>query len=209
MKWSVGIDPGFRESGVVLCHEEAGIGGGPPEFVLDEWVTFSCPSGSDEDLTRAVSLASSVVYAIQDFIVRYEIDELDVAIELPVYKHNAATYTKQIRLLEEIESGLFFTVCGEVDSMFLTEVYPTTSKALLTGNARADKGEMVARFEELNGKIPTKKDHTKHTVADAYAHSLSTWLENTKAQRIHLTNLSAAVVKETGRNVCLLSGKRA
>lgn len=207
MKYSIGIDPGLRETGVVLCHEEMSYEGGVPVYVVDEWVTYSCPSGSDEDLTRVVSLASSVVHAILDFIKRYDIKELDIGIELPVYKRNAATYTKQIRLLEEIESGIFFAVTGEVEHLFLTEVYPTTSKALLTSNAKADKEEMVRHYEVLNGEIDSKSRHTRETVADAYAHSLSTWISNSKVQRHNLTMLQAAIVQETGRAVCQTSEK--
>jgi Holliday junction resolvasome RuvABC endonuclease subunit len=202
VKYSIGIDPGLRETGVVLCHELPPSGGKVvPTYEVVEWVTFSCPSGSDEDLTRVVSLASSVVHAVLDFIQRYEIEELDIGIELPVYKHNAATYTKQIRLLEEIESGIFFTVTGEVEQLFLTEVYPTTSKSLLTGSAKADKNAMISAYVQYNGEIGTNNQHTRETVADAYAHSLSTWISNSKVQRLNLTDLKAAIVKETGRDV--------
>lgn len=206
MKYSIGIDPGLRETGVILCHEEPYAGGTAPVFVVDEWVTYSCPSGS-EDLARVVSLASSVVHAILDFVQRYEIEELDIGIELPIYNHNAATYTKQIRLLEEIESGIFFTVTDEVEQLFLTEVYPTTSKVLLTGNSKASKQDMIFSYQMANGEIESKVQHTRETVADAYAHSLCTWISNSKAQRHNLTNLQAAVVQQTGRGTCRTSEK--
>jgi len=208
VKYSIGIDPGLRETGVVLCHEEPPKGGTVvPTYVVDEWVTYTCPSGS-EDLPRVVSLASSVVHAVLDFVKRYEIEELDISIELPIYNHNAATYTKQIRLLEEIESGIFFTVTGEVEQLFLTEVYPTTSKSLLTDNARAGKEEMIHNYVLINGEIDAKNQHTRETVADAYAHSLATWISNSKAQRHNLTKLQAATVQETGRSkTCRTSAK--
>jgi len=206
MKYSIGIDPGLRETGVVLCHEED-TGGVAPAYVLDEWVTYSCPSAGNEDLPRVVSLASSVVYAVLDFVKRYEIEQLDICIELPVYNHNAATYTKQIRLLEEIESGLFFAVAGELETLYLTEVYPTTSKKLLTGNAKAGKADMILAYEMVNGPLDVKSLHTKETVADAYAHSLSTWIEGGRKQRHNLTKLHAAAVQETGRGTCRTSEK--
>ncbi len=195
MKWSVGIDPGLRETGVILCRD-----GVQPEVV--EWVTYSCPPG-DADITRVVSLAAYVVDAALHWVDEYDIKLLDVTIELPVYTRNAATFTKQIRLLEEIESGLFHLVTGEVDQFYMTEVYPSTSKGLLTNDGRADKDRMIAVYETTTGQnwpAGTKK-HTKETVADAYAHSLACWLKgaNLRLTRMDFTALTAAVVTEEGR----------
>jgi len=191
MKHSIGIDPGLGETGLVLCTEDS-----RKEQVLHHWRTYSCPPADNADLTRVVSLASSVVDTIIGWIDEEHITELDVCIELPVYKHNALTYTKQIRLLEEIESGLFFTATGLIDKMVLTEVYPTTSKTLLTSNSRAKKPEMVRCFEKLTGWTLDAPKATKEAVADAYAHSLACWLHNVSGNRMNLTDMHAAAVKE-------------
>lgn len=191
MRHSIGIDPGLGETGLVLCTEDS-----RKEQVLHHWRTFSCPPADSEDLTRVVSLASSVVDTIIEWIDEFHITELDCCIELPVYKHNALTFTKQIRLLEEIESGLFFTATGLVERMIMTEVYPTTSKSLLTGNSRAKKPQMVADFEKLTGWTVDGPVATKEAVADAYAHSLACWISNVSGNRLNMTDLQAAVVKE-------------
>ena len=193
MKWSIGIDPGLTETGMVLCQESPKM-----EQTLVEWRTFSCPP-NDEDLTRVVSLASTAVETVIEWVEEYGIERLDVSIEMPVYTHNAASYTKQIRLLEEIESGLFYTVTGLVNEMHLTEVFPTTSKSLLTGSSRADKDRMVSEFEKMSGVVLEARRETKEAVADAYAHSLACWILRNKVHRLNLTNLQAAIVNERGR----------
>jgi Holliday junction resolvasome RuvABC endonuclease subunit len=194
-RWAIGIDPGLRETGVVLCKD-----GVEPEMM--EWVTYSCPPG-DADITRVVSLGGSVVDCIVGWIREYGIEELDVTIELPVYTHNAASFTKQIRLVEEIESGLFHVVTDCVSKLYMTEVYPSTSKGLLANNGRAGKDEMIECYERVTQQewpAGTKK-HTKETVADAYAHSLASWMSggNLRLSRMDFTRLRAAVVEEEGR----------
>lgn len=167
-----------------------------------EWVTYSCPPG-DADITRVVSLAGAVVDCIIGWCIEHEIRELDVCIELPVYNHNAATFTKQIRLVEEIESGLFHVAAGEVEQFYMTEVYPSTSKSLLTNNGRADKNAMIECYEKVTEQEWPKgtKRHTKETVADAYAHSLACWMKgaNLRLERLDFTKLKAAIVNEEGR----------
>jgi Holliday junction resolvasome RuvABC endonuclease subunit len=190
MRHSIGIDPGLGETGLVLCTEDA-----RKEQVLHHWRTFSCPPGDNEDLTRVVSLASSVVDTVIEWIDEFNIRELDTCIELPVYKRNALTYTKQIRLLEEIESGLFFTATGLVDRMILTEVYPTTSKVLLTSNSRAKKPQMVEAFEKMTGWELDAPKATKEAVADAYAHSLACWIKGVSGNRLNMSELQAAMVE--------------
>lgn len=192
MKWAIGIDPGLRETGVVLCKDKL-----EPEMV--EWVTYSCPPG-DEDLTRVISLGGAVVDCVIGWINQYGIDAVDVSIELPIYNHNAATFTKQIRLVEEIESGLFHIATGEVKQFYMTEVYPATSKGLLTNNGRAKKPEMISCYEKLTGQVwPQGTNlHTKETVADAYAHSLACWLDGAHLNRMNFTRLQAAVVEQKG-----------
>lgn len=193
MRWAIGIDPGLGETGVVLCRDAD-----EPELV--QWVTYSCPPGGDEDLTRVVSLGGAVVDCVLGMIYDEGIDQLDIGIEMPVYKHNAATFTKQIRLVEEIQSGIFHLATGEVDQMYMTEVFPSTSKMLLTEDARADKRKMISSFEKLTGH--QWEDgvtlHTKETVADAYAHSLCTWLDGLRVTRLNFTKLTAAVVDMKG-----------
>jgi len=191
-KWSIGIDPGFRETGVVLGCEEG------TEYKLVEWVTFSCPADNYEDLSRAAALGEVVVDEVVRMIDMYHIKQLDVSMETPIYRHNAATLMKQIRLYQEIQSGLLFCVTGQVEQFWLTEVYPATSKSLLTGNGKANKADMIAGFKVDTGiELEGESVHTAETVADAYAHSLACWLPT--QHRINMTILQAAVVSETGR----------
>ena len=192
MKWSIGIDPGFGESGLVLCKDAT-----EPELV--EWVTWTCPPSSGDDVARAVGLSDSIVHTIVEWINTYDIAQLDVAIELPVYTRNAAMYCKQVRLLEEIESGVLFVVAGLVEQCYLTEVYPTTSKSLLCNTSQADKYVMIENFQKITGIVVDGNHQTKHTVADAYAHSLATWMEGLRVTRMNLTEMDAAIATEVSR----------
>ena len=105
--------------------------------------------------------------------------------------------------MEEIESGLFHLCTGEVDQFYMTEVYPTTSKSLLTNNGRADKNQMIDVYEQVSAQEwpPSVRKHTKETVADAYAHALACWMNgaNLRLRRMDFTNLQAAIVTEEAR----------
>ena len=194
MRWSIGIDPGLIETGLILCRDAV-----DPEVMA--WRTYTSPPGNDDDLTRCIALAGYVVDQVVEWVEQYRIDELDVTIELPVYTRNARGFTKQIRLLEEIESGLFHIVAGSVGQFYMTEVYPSTSKALLTNDGRADKDAMITTYERVTGQVwpaDTNK-HTRETVADAYAHSLACWLHGlTTSIRMDFTKMRAAPVTMKG-----------
>lgn len=173
------------------------------DVVVVEWITLTCPADNNADLPRATGLAATVVEEIAGMIERHGIEDIDISIERPIYKRNAATYTKQIRLFQEIESGIFYALTGLVGQMYLTEVYPSTSKSLLTGSGNADKLEMVTAFEQVTGiSLSNEPKDTRATVADAYAHALACRMEHApdhKITRLNLTSLNGAVVFETGR----------
>jgi Holliday junction resolvasome RuvABC endonuclease subunit len=168
MRYVVGIDPGFRETGLALSRVDD-----LDHFTMLGWVTLSSPP-DDADTLRAIAMADQVLMEILGWINTYKITELDVVIELPVYNHSAVTYTKQVRLLEEIQARLYQLLPSGVQAT-MTEVYPATSKAYLTGDARAKKNAMVAvlykQQAHMFGNV-VLGTHTAETIADAYAHSL-------------------------------------
>ncbi len=182
MKWAIGIDPGFGETGLVLQRESSRF-----ELEVVAWATYGCPKKGTPDLTRAVSLAGCVVNTLVDWVDTYDIEELDIAIELPVYNGNAQTLITQIRLLEEIESGIFHIVAGEVSECWLTEVNPATSKSL-AGCGPKEKPTEQSPFER-----DEISQHTHETLADAWAHGLATW--GVGGTRFALHELQAAVIK--------------
>lgn len=185
MRWSVGIDPGFGEAGIVLRPDEM-------EDAATAWATYTCPPATSTDLLRATATAETMMNTLAEWITKYEVAELDVAIETPVYTRNPLVFTKQIRLFEELESCLLFYITGLVDELWLTEVNPTTSKILLTDNHKADKDQMIAASPWRHAVALTYSN--QHTLADAYAHSLACWKGG--GTRTHLTIAKAAAVKE-------------
>lgn len=181
-RWCIGVDPGFRETGAVLFLDEG-------EETPVAAATWSCTNTADDDLPRAVALAGEVVTQIIAWIRKYEIEHLDISIETPIYKRNAATFIKQIRLLQEIESGIFHIVEGEVKELWLTEVNPITSKRLATDSGKATKADMIRCSPYRDTEV---RAHTKETLADAWAHGLAAWTTGT---RVRVTGLRVAEVE--------------
>ena len=175
--WSIGCDPGFKETGIVLMRH-----GDDGERHVQAWATLSCMSkGSHYKRTEALGLA--VITQIETWCRRYRIDTLDFSIETPIYTGNPKTFSLQWRLIQEIE-GMVASQVLTMRQLWLTEVGPTTAKAMATGNGKATKDMMVeAAPEEMFKEEMTP--HTAETIADAWAHSLSTWGAGGKRIRIN------------------------
>lgn len=163
-RWVVGIDPGFGMTGVVLRHEDS------REVVA--WACYCLPreNAPGAQVLRSASLAQAVADCISGWIIEHEISVLEVCVELPIYSHNAAILILQIRLFEDIEQAMAQMIVAQVEQLWLTEMYPATSKSLLTGNGAANKRQMIlaSPFAGL-----AEVQEIKEAIADAYAHSLS------------------------------------
>lgn len=155
------------------------------------WATYACPKKSTPDVSRNVSLAGCVVNLIMDWIHQYEIKALDIGIELPVYSRKAGPQTliKQARLLQEIESGIFHVLTGELDECWVTEVNPRTSKSL-AGCGPREKPVEQSPFRLEPQDI---RDSTREALADAWAHSLATW--GIKGDREAFHTMKSALVR--------------
>ena len=185
-RWSIGCDPGFGETGIVLVRHD-----GESRHV-QAWATFSChPNGSAYKRTEVLGVA--VVTQIEQWCRRYRIEYLDFAIETPLWKKNARSFELQWRLVQELE-GLVASQEIALQELWLTEVSPTRSKKMATGRGSAQKSAIVkaSPFAHLGPHVghihlkcegmlaldsladPYKKD-TVETLADAWAHSLATW----------------------------------
>lgn len=183
MRYAIGIDPGLTETGVVLCQDD-------DDLTPIAWSTFSSPTGHTT-LARVVSLAAEIVSLLVDWVTEFDIKELDVAIETPIHKANIASYGKQMRLLQEIESGVFHIVAGELDVCWITEVNPVQSKMLATGNPRANK-DMMVEYSPFESYIVRKS--TLEAIADAWAHANAAWGGQKGAPRANFAAISAAPV---------------
>ena len=165
-KWSIGCDPGFKETGLVLVKH---VGS---KRHVQAWATMACkPNGSHYKRTEALSFA--VIQWVEKWYRKYKIKAMDFAIETPFFSGNPKTFALQWRLIQEIE-GIVASMYSSDQSLWITEVGNKTSKALATGDGGATKSDMVEAapecmyYEEMD-------PHTAETLADAWAHSLAAW----------------------------------
>ncbi len=188
MRYSIGVDPGLGETGVVLCKDD-------DDLTPIAWATFNSPTGHST-LARAMALGTEVVSQILAWVHEYGIKKLDIAIELPIYSYNANSYEKQIRLLQEIESGIFYMVAGVCEECWVTEINPRQSKLLATGNGNANKDEVIvcSPFKDYKEFSPSIKKPTVEALADAWAHANATWEGQQGAPRINWVKASAAPI---------------
>ena len=123
-----------------------------------------------------MAVADLAVGTITRWADELAIDRLDIGIEMHVWKTNTVTYRMQSRLLHALEADFWVVGCSDgYKELYITEVGPSTSKRLLTGNGKATKAEMV---EACASWLPADVSrHTRETLADAYAHSLICWNE--------------------------------
>lgn len=184
MRYTVGIDPGLTETGVVLCLDDDAL-------TPVAWATFSSPTRGHTTLARVVSLASAVLAQLEEWVVAYSIVRLDTAIETPIKGPNVASYAKQMRLLQEIESGVFHLLAGELEECWVTEVNPMQSKLLATDNGAAGKAEMVAKSPF---KGYTARKATVEALADAWAHANAAWGGLKGVPRANFASIKAAPV---------------
>jgi len=176
VKWAIGIDPGFGETGMVLRRHG--------DDAVVEYALLARGPG-EHAFPRTVALVDQVGSQLEEWISAYHIRDLDVALETPIYNANPHSFELQWRLVHAIEEWLYFCVTGMVRALWLTEVSPTTSKKLGGGRGGASKPEIAARMPVL--ACPPAASDSLYTVADAWAHSLSAWRKD--ATHIDFTHL--------------------
>lgn len=197
MKASFGIDPGLTKTGMTAFPDA------DTSDIL-AWATFSCTGTKNPDLARVLSLASAVIDNMLRWIVEFKILDLDIGIELPILGRgrnrtvNPQAYAKQYRLVQEIESGIYYRVAPEVRECWVTEIYPATAKNLACNYGDATKAEII----EASPFIIDEPLDVLEAIADAWAIGLSTWGGVKKpADRLNLSEMKPAKVGELyGRN---------
>jgi len=164
-RWVVGIDPGFGMTGLVLMHGET----------VAAFASYTSPP-EDNVIGRVTSMSNSIVTQILKWVWQFELTELSISIETPIYKNNAGTLMLQMRLFQDIESGLYHLIAPELTVCDVYEVNPTTSKTLATGNGKASKGEIITASPLLSlwGENPAPQE-VMEAIADAWAHSLAVY----------------------------------
>jgi len=182
-KWVLGIDPGYGNTGAVfrLAAER-------------EVVAASCWLNDDThdwDVSRSLSIAVPLIEQAVAWVQDYDVRQLEVCIEHPVYTGNAKVLMMQMHLFVLLQAYVYDYLVPLVDEVYLTIVNPKTSKSKLCHNGNAKKPEMIKASpwhdeSDLNFE-------QKHTLADAYAHSLSAHTEQWALHNIQLYSMEPNV----------------
>src|SRR5262245_48669732 len=128
--YSVGVDPGLGEAGMVLLH-----GGTVVEYAL---VRDTYGPGFPTAV-RAQNIAVRLVEHLQTWVDRHQSVDLALAIEQPIYNANAAAFAKQIATYQAILAAVLGHVAPMVAALTVAEPIPSESKHLATGSGSAPK----------------------------------------------------------------------
>ncbi len=190
MKASIGIDPGLTKTGMTIFPDA-------DDRDILAWATLACTVTKVPDLARVLSLADMVVTTLLRWVEDFEIQDVDIGIELPVLGSNPKSFSKQYRLVQEIESGIYYRIAPEVRQCWVTEVYPTTSKSLACNYGQASKADII-EASPFSVEIERERLDVVEAIADAWAHALSTWKGTGRpADRLDFTTMEPAKVGES------------
>lgn len=161
IQWVLGIDPGFGGTGAVLR-----LGN---ETTVVGQACWHNDSADEWEVLRSMSICIPMMETVLGWIEEYDIRSLEVCLENPIYNGNAKTLMKQMALYTLIQTYVFDYLQPVLDELFLTFVNNKSSKRRLTGDGNADKDKMIAACGWIDKSLTYTQ---KHTLADAYAHSL-------------------------------------
>jgi len=189
--WVVGVDPGFGMTGLVLMHGKT----------VAAFASYTSPP-SDDVIGRVTSMSNSIVTQILKWIWQFELTDVSISIETPIYNSNAGTLMLQMRLFQDIESGLYHLIAPELTVCNVYEVNPTTSKTLATGNGRASKGEIITASPLLSiwAENPAPQE-VMEAIADAWAHSLAVYSDDIEG--VDMVNLAYVQCTQTSDAVLI------
>lgn len=160
-EWVLGIDPGFNNTGAVL------------RLTGEDTLEAACWSNNntnDWEVLRAMSICIPMMETVLAWLHKHNITELKICLEDPVYNSNAKTFMVQMVLYTMIQTYIYDYLVPVLDKVYLTYVNNKSSKKRMTGDGNASKEAMIAASHWVGRKDMTYNQ--RHTLADAYAHSL-------------------------------------
>jgi Holliday junction resolvasome RuvABC endonuclease subunit len=164
-KWVLGIDPGYGNTGVVL------------RLASDKGTTAAVCWRNDNvgewDVLRAQSICIPMMEQVLAWVGKYDIEELEVCVETPFLNRNPGTMIVQMYLFVLLQAYVFDYLVPIVPQVYLTIVHNATSKSKLAHIKAATKSQMIQASEWADYKKRGLTYDQAHTLADAYAHSLS------------------------------------
>jgi hypothetical protein len=145
-----------------------------------------------------VSLASLTLDEVAKWIEEWSILRLDLVLEMPFIRGGSrkiagTTYSKQMRLVQELESGILYFIAPVLAECWVTEVTPNESKKMATGDGGADKLVVLNQYPNRRS-VQSFTKTTQCTISDAWAHSLAGW-GTAGVRRRYDSSLAAEVVE--------------
>jgi len=165
--YSVGIDPGYGEAGIVLRR-------GPD--VLEFGLVSDEYGHGFPTVFRSQAVAACLIGKLIGWIGEHGIVELDIAIERPIYNQHPENFAKQYTQVQALQALVCSEVAPLLKTCWISEPNPSESKKLATGEGDAGKPEMLqmSPFATM-GLVADLRLQSRWTLADAWAHSLATW----------------------------------
>lgn len=194
--WTIGLDPGLTETGLVLLN---------PEGHYVTGVTFRAAK-EGADLERIGNLADAIVGAIRTWFFDYQIHGALVAIETPILRgggpgYNVVTYRKQVSLLHEIERQLWAWAMRS-ERIRIAEINPMASKRAATGSGAATKDDMVAA-SPFSGRDDIPRP-SREALSDAWGHALAARLVTGVTRYVDLADLECRALPAQWRETRVL-----
>lgn len=146
-------------------------------------------------MLRAMSICIPMMEQTLAWVDKYEIENLEVVIETPFLNtSNPGTLMVQMSLFVLLQAYVYDYLVPIVPQVYLSIVHNTTSKSKLAHDGKADKKAMINASEWKDYKEQGITFNQAHTLADAYAHSLSAY-----KQEYNLSQLAQYTVQPNFR----------
>lgn len=186
-KWVLGVDPGFNNTGAVLrlVHEKT----------VMEAACWRNEETHQWPVMRSMSICIPMIETLLAWIQKYSIDFLEVCVEEPIYSGNPKVLMMQMSLYLMIQIYVYDYLAPHLQELYLTTVNNKTSKSKLAHNGNATKQDMINASPWANDDEVTYNQ--AHTLADAYAHSLSALKEQYPLHKLRQYMVPANYVLDT------------
>jgi uncharacterized protein Usg len=177
MKWVLGTDPGYGNTGAVLRLAS--------EAATVDAACWRNEHTHDWDVLRAMSICIPMMEQTLAWVDKYDIESLEVVLETPFLNNkNPQTLLVQMSLFVLIQAYVYDYLVPIVPQVHLSIVHNATSKSKLAHNGKATKKEMIDASEWKEFKGLGLTFNQAETLADAYAHSLSAYKEQHDLSRM-------------------------
>lgn len=168
------MDPGYGNTGAVLRLAS--------EAATVDATCWRNENTHDWDVLRAMSICIPMMEQVLAWVEEHDIESLEVVIETPFLRASKGRLNPQVLMIQMslfvmIQAYVFDYLVPIVPQVHLTIVHNATSKSKLAHDGKASKADMIAASQWKDFKALGITLNQAETLADAYAHSLSAYVE--------------------------------